>query len=380
MKSISKFLYVIIILLGSSCAERQPIKESENLIFVDLEKENSVSMYDLFSKVELIPLENTNEAVVGEPIREMRVDNGHFYLLTGKQEVIWHFDEKGHFVDKINHYGSGPNEYSTLSDFRFNRFNGDLEILCCWGYINVYDHSGKTFKKRISFDWNKTSVVHNFIELSPNKYLFFSKSRKGNKMMWYDVEKNDIIAECYNLPKFLFFNTPFHHTFTPFYSYNDRVHFVQAYNGTVFTADSEGYFKSEYNFDFGEYNFDISGLEDKDMRYYITYTATVGAKYANRFIAYGENSKYYISRFNFRKKLSHLVMDKKTGKTYYFTKLKENCLCFPLCMDEKALYFISYPEELNVAVNPNILSKEDRDEINKVSPADNPIIIKYTFK
>ena len=80
MKSISKFLYVIIILLGSSCAERQPIKESENLIFVDLEKENSVSMYDLFSKVELIPLENTNEAVVGEPIREMRVDNGHFKL------------------------------------------------------------------------------------------------------------------------------------------------------------------------------------------------------------------------------------------------------------------------------------------------------------
>ncbi len=49
-------------------------------------------------------------------------------------------------------------------------------------------------------------------------------------------------------------------------------------------------------------------------------------------------------------------------------------------MDEKALYFISYPEELNVAVNPNILSKEDRDEINKVSPADSPIIIKYTFK
>ena len=73
-------------------------------------------------------------------------------------------------------------------------------------------------------------------------------------------------------------------------------------------------------------------------------------------------------------------MNKKTGKTYYFTKLKENCLCFPLCMDEKALYFISYPEELNVAVNLNVLSKEERDKINKVSPADNPIILKYTFK
>lgn len=371
---------LLLALLVCSCTKRQSLDGDRGSFFVNLDKDSTVSISDLFSKVELIPLENTPEVIVGEPIREMRVDKGHLYFLAGKQELIWHFDDKGKFVDKIDHYGSGPGEYSELTDFRFNRFSGDLEILCCWGYINVYDHSGKTFVKRISFDSNETLVVHNFIELSPDKYLFFSNSRKGKKMIWYDVNKKSLFAENDDLPKFLFFNTPFHHTYTPFYCINDTAHFVQAYNGEVFTADNEGNLMNKYKFNFGEYNFDISRLEDKDLKYYMTYTATVAYKYANRFIAYGENSKYYIARFNFNRKLSHLVMNKKTGKTFYFTKLKEDCLCFPLYMDEEALYLIASPEELRLAVNPNVLSEKDKMIMNKISPSDNPIVIKYFFK
>lgn len=375
-----KYLYItIFIFIEYFCTNTQPI-EDKNSIFVNLNKEKSISIYDLFSKIEIIPMENIDEAVIGEPIHEMRVSNEEFYFLSGKEQVILHFDKNGRFINKINHYGTGPEEYAALSDFRFNRFNNNLEILCSMGYINIYDHSGRIFKKRISFDKNEVSAIHNFIELSLDKYLLFSKSRKGNKLMWYDTTKKSIIAENYDLPRFLFFHTPYHHTFTPFYLYNDTVHFVQGYNGEVFTADSIGNFKVKYNFNFGEYNFDISNLKDKDVKYYITHAHTIGTKYANRFIAYGENSKYYISRFSFNKRLCHLLLDKKKGNSFYFNRLKEDCLCFPLYMDEYALYFIANPQELNMAINPEILPIKEREKFNAVSLMDNPIVVKYTFK
>ena len=49
-------------------------------------------------------------------------------------------------------------------------------------------------------------------------------------------------------------------------------------------------------------------------------------------------------------------------------------------MDEEALYLIASPEELRLAVNPNVLSEKDKMIMNKISPSDNPIVIKYFFK
>lgn len=374
------FIALSLLLCILSCHNNQSVEKREHAIGVDLEKKQEVSLHDFFSKVEIIPLETTDSVVMGDPVMEMRVDNGEYYFTCAKQQYIWHFDENGHFIQKINHHGSGPNEYSEISDFRFNRFTGNLEILSPWGYINVYDHSGNTFKNKILFNKEKINVVHNFIELTPHSYLLFSDAGKGNKMHWYDTEKNDVIAETYDLPEFLFFNTPYHNSFTPFYCYNDSVRFVQAYNGDVFTATTKGELKSTYRFDFGEYNFDISTLEEKPIEYYVVHSNTTGAKYANRFIAYGENSKYYMARFKFHNRLYHLLLDKRKGEVYCFNKLKEDCFCFPLCMDEKALYFVASPDELDMAINKDVLSAEDKKKQEAISPNDNHIVIKYTFK
>lgn len=372
-------LFVSFLVLFGSCTHSNKASMKNDEV-VNLDKENSVSLYDMFSKVEIIPMETTDETVMGYPPKKMLVNDGQFYFLAQKAQVICQFDENGRFVKKINYHSSGPQEYSDISDFRFNHFSGDLEILCAWGYINVYDPSGCTFKKRISFDKKDINVVHNFIELSPDRYLLFPAARKGNKMVWYDVAEDRAVAEDYNLPEFLFFNTPYSHTFSPFYMFNDTVHFVQAYNGEVYVADKDGGLKPKYDFDFGEYNFDISTLKEESVEYYVRHSHSIGARYANRFIAYGENSRYYISRFAFRRSLYHLVMNKRDGSVMTFQRLKEKCLCFPVCMDETALYFFASPQELQVAINPEILSDEERKKFDSVLPDDNPVVIKYTFK
>lgn len=383
MRRIFSYIFLLVLsicVLSCKSKDEQILKERENAIWLDLDKEQEVSLYDLFSKVEIFPLETRDSIVLGEPVMEMRVDNGHYYFICAKQQCIWHFNGEGKFVQQINHYGEGPGEYSDISDFRFNRYTNNLEILDPCGQIYVYDHLGNEFKNKILLKREKIRAVHFFIELSPHLYLLFCKARKGNKMLWYDTEKDDVIAETYNLPSFLFFNTAYSNTFTPFYLYNDSVRFVQAFNGDVFSATEKGELVPTYTFDFGEYNFDISTLKEKPIDYYIVHRRTEGAKYANRFIAYGENTKYYMTRFKFHNRIFHLLLDKKSGKVYYFHKLKEDCFCFPLCMDEEALYYVIFPDELPKAINKDVLSLREKQAYEALSLDDNPVVIKYTFK
>lgn len=376
-------LQILTVLLFFSCTHKGVEIKEEGGVTVDLDHEKEISLYDLFSRVEIIPLETTSESIFDfSRLGEMRVHNGNYYVSAKKQNAIWQFDENGRFVKCINHYGDGPGEYIDLADFRFNRFTDDLEILCTRCYINVYDSSGEKFKKRISLPEETFKAVHQFVELSPTEYILFAEFREGKKMLWYDVVKGEIIAENYDIPSFILAKTFYHHSFTPFYVFNDTVHFVQGYNGDVFVADSVGGLKPKYQFDFGKYNFDISELKIKEesIEFYMHYAQTTGAKYANSFIAYGENEKYYMSRFKYQKRIHHLLLNKKTGEAYSFKKLKEGCFCFPLCVDERHLYFIAMPQELPAFINPEVLSDEDQKKFYSVSLDDNPIVIKYTFK
>lgn len=148
MKVYIYHLFFVLAFLCCSCTQHNEFQTHDKFTnLVNLDEGHVMSIYDWFSKVEIIPIETNEESVMGYPIMKMLVDNEQFYFSTHKGNAIWQFDSNGRFIKKINHYGAGPHEYSELSDFRFNRFTGDLEILCTWGYINVYGHSGDVFKK-----------------------------------------------------------------------------------------------------------------------------------------------------------------------------------------------------------------------------------------
>lgn len=376
-----RFLYYFLLIgLLSTACRNTDMTMAEAVIPVNLEKEVPVSFNDLFSKLELIPLETTKQSVMGYPISKLLVKEGNLYLSTPKEQTIWVFDRHGKFLRKISHEGNGPYEYVSMSDFNFNPFTNDLEILCPFGYICVYDSLGENFKKRISLNQEKIRSVHFFTHLAPEKYLFFSNSAEGNKMFWYDAGNSRFYAEDYNLPTFLFFNTPYHHSSSPFYSRDTVQNFVQAYNGEVYTVDTSGKLHRKYAFDFGEYNFDISHLEEADVEYYVRYSRSIGSRYANSFIAYGENDRYYMARFKFRNQLKHLLYDKKEKQAQCFGELKEGGYAFPVFMDNEALYMFADAGEIGRAVSPTLLSEEYNRILDTMTIDDNPIIIKYTFK
>lgn len=377
-QSIALILFVVFFI---ACEEpkRSVVEKKSTMEAIDLDKKSELSMHDLFSNMEIIPLETTKKSVLGHPLKKLIVKDGLFYALDRKQNSVFVFDSNGLFVKKIDKYGSGPEEYTLLYDFGFNRFDGNLELMSATGYINVYDSLGEAFKHRIKLP-DSIPAVSYFTNVSPGKYLFFSNSKEGNKILLYDAQRDRLIAEAYNIPKFIFFNTPYHHSYSPFYIYADTICFVQAYNGDVFSINNDGELKPRYLWDFMEYNFDISTLKEESIEFYVAHRRTVGSNYATCFLSYGENSKYYITSFSLRKKTYHLIIDKKKGKSIIFNTFKEGGVCFPVFMDESALYFYASPAEIDIAVNAKTLSQEAREKYNSMQVDDNPVVIKYTFK
>lgn len=54
-----------------------------------------------------------------------------------------------------------------------------------------------------------------------------------------------------------------------------------------------------------EYNFDISTLKEESIEFYVNHSRNVSSHYATCFLAYGENSDYYITRFRLKKRYYH---------------------------------------------------------------------------
>ena len=57
------------------------------------------------------------------------------------------------------------------------------------------------------------------------------------------------------------------------------------------------------------------------MEYYFKYARTVGAKYANIFVSYGENSRYYITDFAYDNKYWTLIYDKQSNNPKIGTQI-----------------------------------------------------------
>ena len=374
-----RIIIVIIwgMLLMTSC-NQQIINRESTVCKIDLKKTISPSFYDYFSRVEIIPLETSENSLI-KYVGERIYHDSKYYILDTPQKKILVFDENGNFLYDINKHGNGPGEYTELYSFYFNPFTGDLDLLSPMGGILRYDSLGQNFKEKIPHPLT-VPAVHQFIALDKDTYLLFSDSREGNKMVVYNIVQRKIISELYDLPKFLLFNTFYHHTYSPFYVCEGKVHFVQSYNGDVFTFENNSLIP-KYHWDFGEQNFEISDLKDEPMEYYFKYARTVGAKYANIFVSYGENSRYYITDFAYDNKYWTLIYDKQSKEPVVFNAFKEGHECIPSFVDESGVYLIGADPNYGLNIqNAEDLDADTRKVFDSIKDDDNPVVIKYVFK
>lgn len=371
------FPVICLLILLVSCSHNSKGLRAK-AVYIDLNSKNTVSFYDLFSKMELIPLETNDSSLIKGYNLSVKIHNNRYYILDKNQNQILIFNMEGKYIRSISKQGNGPGEYSELYDFDFNRFSGDLELLSPVAGIYVYDSLGIIYRHHVKLP-SSMSTAHNFIAINPNQYLFYSDTKTGTKMALYDDSLKNVVSETYNLSDDII-KTLYHHVYSPFYLYNDFVHFVQAYNGDNFVYVNQK-LQPKYSWDFGEYNFEIKNLPaGKDIRYYLEWNKTFGTNYATIFIQYSENSNYYFTAFYWKRKIYHLLIDKRNNRHLLFNSFKEMNFFSPIFVDEKYAYAIIPTDLLNTYVSTDLLDKADYKKLNSLDDDANPIILKYTFK
>lgn len=140
-KSISLEVFSILLITSLfGCTANEGVDASAcRELAVEL-KHQDVKLEDLFAKVEVIPLETSDSCLIKEIGRVIETDS--FIYLFDVNRVL-KFNSDGSFVNSIGRRGRGPGEYIYVTDFDIDKSNGDISILCPFGYVYDYASDGK---------------------------------------------------------------------------------------------------------------------------------------------------------------------------------------------------------------------------------------------
>ena len=149
MKSI--LLLLIITLLGCSSNKKQePISKSGVPVInlsEDVSTVPSLLLSEAAEKLEIVPLEMTDESVLSD-ITEMQVTDHNIWIDHGREFYIYRFSRTGKFLNKIGSIGQGPGEYTTYSTFLVDEDKKEVYIIANTKGVLAYDFEG-IFKRKI---------------------------------------------------------------------------------------------------------------------------------------------------------------------------------------------------------------------------------------
>lgn len=148
----SFLLIVILLLMGCNSNKKQSVRnEAQDGIPVinfseDVSKVPSLLLSDAAAKIEIVPLEVTNESMLGD-VYHLHVTDQDIWVHQYKDNYIYRFSRTGRFLNKVGKIGQGPEEYIRIHDFFVDDNSKELYLQTTTpAGLKVYDYDGK-FKR-----------------------------------------------------------------------------------------------------------------------------------------------------------------------------------------------------------------------------------------
>lgn len=195
-----------------SCTQKNS-NQNDSSLYVDIKNQQEVSLFDLFSHIEIIPLETSDSSLLKNVNKVLFYEN-NYYVLDCEQHILLRFDADGKFISRIAKSGDGPEDYLNLIDFFIEEQH--IFMLSPMGIVYKYDMIG-CLQDKIYLE-GKSISYQKFARLDDDKILFWSNtdsdteqlslfSRKENKIISYYYKDHGILN---NFAKdvFYFWNTP----------------------------------------------------------------------------------------------------------------------------------------------------------------------------
>ena len=371
MRSVAFFVLFIIFFIA--CNNE---KESDfPVLSVNLSNKNVVSIFDVFEKIEIIPLE-TNVLSIIKGVGKIEFYNNHYYL-SGRNGSFYCFNENGKFIRKIGNEGAGPEEYNYVTDFVINKNKDVMEMLSPFGMLYFYELSGK-FAGKIKLP----GEVPNYQEimLLNDSIRILSSIVENNicQLYVYSVQSNSIVNSFYREEPAIFsFNLE------RFYQYNDSIYFYKPLVSSVFKINQQGY-KVAYSWDFGVLNPENRKL-DKDLTKEELVEMFKNSQIKGIYNTQFQNDNYYYTRFASALNQNNFVdinvlFDKRDNKKFVFEKFKEDLFFYPIFWCNDYVLASTYKYDCDKVINDAVLDEKNIKKLESIDEEDNPFIIKYYFK
>ena len=211
MKSI--LLLLIITLLGcSSNKKRDPISKSGVPVInlsEDVSTVPSLLLSEAAEKLEIVPLEMTDESVLSD-ITEMQVTDHNIWIDHGREFYIYRFSRSGKFLNRIGSIGQGPGEYVNYLTFLVDEDKKEVYIFSTNNGVLVYDFEGG-FKKQISDFQTMVGMFSSiYKQYILNDHKFFAIQNFG---LYRSVDKDSLwsfVSLDDNFQKKRLFKNPVH--------------------------------------------------------------------------------------------------------------------------------------------------------------------------
>jgi|AGTN01.2.fsa_nt_gi hypothetical protein len=375
----NKYIFIIylafFLLLFNGCEEKK--QTDPNTIKVDLNDRQEVSIFDIFSKIDIIPLE-TNDSSLIKTISKLIVSNDTLYIHDYNMSKVLAFNKDGNYLYQINNKGMGPGEYAGTSDIGI--FNDSLSILSAVDYkLYIYDKKNGEFIRNIPLPSIK-GAYKSFMDLDDETIAFWTYDY-DNRLKIYSKSTGEIINEQFPEKNNIFTNIGIE-----VFPYNR--HFLRVYDNCVFKITSNGEISEAYKWDFGKLNNTLQMIENApSVKSQDELMKIIGRLNASEIVNYyfasgGGNSQYVYTMLNRKNKLLNIFHHKLSEKTYVFDQTLEKAKLYPLYWSDN--YMIGFMPEIvsdfNEIIPDNILNEENIQIKKKLSEYDNPVLVKYHFK
>ena len=387
---------LFLLLLCSSCVRTKPSSDLENDTFlsepvvedsytyypikdhtikVDLTKPQTVSLFDYFSHIELIPLETNDNVLIGS-LQKLIYHQNRYYTLDRIQVAVQVFDETGKFMHKIGRSGQGPGEYlPLLYDIYINPYTGNIDLLCPMGYIYSYDLSGNHVKTSERITNDELGNINQVIAFNEKIYVF-TVYASPYYIVYYDIEEKKILHQEYeNFTR---------NVAAGFYYYNGHWYFKPVFDNSIYEIMQDS-LKKAYTLDFGKFNYKITEEIFGKGNNNISNIQEIVNRYPYKIRTQGQNNQYVIANIDLKDEKSvNLIYDKSIHESKLIEHFTESVEFQPYIVSNDFVLSWCSHGALEKYVAEEMLDESNRQKftqlIHTVGEELNPIIIKYYFK
>ena len=334
-------IIVLVITIGLLNACQQQNKKNTisecDIITIDVNKVDILNYDDHFCSTKMIPLETTQESLIGE-IGKLYITDEHILIFDSKAMNLLLFNSDGLFIRKIGVKGAGPDEYQFFNDIQFEKTESIIyaheRFQNC---IYKYNLDGLLLEKTEAADIDFNS----FFKTDKGYWVyscFKNNNQDGYNLMLLDNDLKSIKKTYF--PQKAFVNSNFSSTFME--NEDGRVFFIYPSSNIVYELVNEDVVPFA-EVDFGDktmpYNIIVNMENTEDYDKLIS-----DKKYIGDISNFRINDKYFYFSFN------------ETGFNVVVSKY--NCF-YNYLSKETFIYKNPFIESMKYPVSTNLLFASD---------------------